>query len=341
MNNLFQGLLGPSPQDVLAEQQDRLNMQLSGMQNPYERLGLLLGTAFMGDPRKSQAYQAAQAQQDEISGIANDPIAKANYLRQAVADGRIPLDKLKQVQQAIDFLDPQQEAETLSIRDISSLRETFTPESVQSFIETGDQSVLVNKDNVKLARAVSKDDADWEAFKGSELTLGEKFYDDLLEAYGPRRFADWGEDERLDAVRSNLYNTALSIAASSDKQLTREEALKEAKKRVIATLREADQFSDVSVGSPSSASGNTASSASAPIDTIPQGNPVFDEPRVEGVDLPRDIKSIELEIEKLKNTPRSGTREANAKRNKRLAELNRELSKAKKRDQPQRTKRTR
>lgn len=312
MSSLFAGLFGPSTQDIIAERQDQLDTSLAGMTNPYERLGMLLGTAIGGRPTQSAAYQAAKAREEEVAGLGSDPMARANYLRTAIAEGRIPADKLKQAQQAIEALDPTTAAATYTPKEIADMYAAYTDESVKAFLAGGDSGVLVPQGNNKQVRGVIEGDADWQAYEGAELSLGDKFYDDILLKYGPRPLLDkFGKDNRLTAAKSALYNEANQIRFNSETPMTLAEALRKAKTNQIKVMGDTDEFSFLNgQGSSGMASNNTPAAGSTPAvgdDTQSMaldenGNPLIIEPPavIEGEDVARSVEAIDTDLAKLK-----------------------------------------
>lgn len=311
MSSLFAGLFGPSTQDIIAERQDQLDTSLAGMTNPYERLGLLLGTAVGGRPTQSAAYQAAKAREDEVANIGNNPAARANYLREAIAQGRIPADKLKQAQQAIEALDPTTAMKPITAKELAELNAAYTDESVKQYLSTGDLGVLVSQGTNKAARSVVKDDPDWKAFEGAELQLGEGFYDDLLGAFGPKGITDLGEDNRLEPAKSAVYNLANQIRFNSEQPMTLAQSLKLAKNQMVKEMSN-DAFSFLKGSQPAGMAGNNTTTgggtpavgntelvntSDVPID----GNPIEPPPELVGEDLDESQTSLRNREQNLVN----------------------------------------
>lgn len=327
MDNLFSGLFGPSSQDILTQQQDQLNTSLAGMSNPFERLGMLLGTAATARPKQSTSYQEAVQREQQLQEAGSDPVARANFLRQAVADGRIPADQLVNAKRAIDLLDPTKGEGTVSASDLNSLYSNFTSESVKKYLESNDANDLSKLTNKKVARAVAKDDADWSAYEGSIKGLGgEEFFGDLLAQYGERKVTDVGEDNRLDAAKADVYNLANTLAVNAETPLTRSEALKQAKEQIIGGLRsnEAnDPFAGATLGNRP-----TASSDSSPT-VVATENPDVQSFALEdtggelvGEDMPESQASLKTREENLtKELESATTRGAKANIRRELADV--------------------
>lgn len=340
MSSIFQGLFGPTTQDILTQRQDNLDTSLAGMSNPYERLGLLLGTALSGRTKDTEAYKAAQAREDEQAALGNDPVARAQYLRDAIAQGRIPADKLKQAQQAIEALDPTTATKPITAKELAELNAAYTDESVKQYLSTGDLGVLVSQGTNKAARSVVKDDPDWKAFEGAELQLGEGFYDDLLGAFGPKALTDLGQDNRLEPAKSAVYNLANQIRFNSEQPMTLAQSLKLAKNQMVEEMSN-DEFSFLKGSQPAGMAGNnTTTSVGTPAvgnDTQSMaldenGNPLtIDPPPVlEGEDLARSVEAIDKDLDELKAALKNASgRGERSEIQKQISKLNKEKRKAK------------
>lgn len=340
MSSLFAGLFGPSTQDIIAERQDQLDTSLAGMTNPYERLGLLLGTAVSGRPTQSAAYQTAKAREDEVASIGNNPVARANYLREAIAQGRIPADKLKQAQQAIEALDPTTAMKPITAKELAELNAAYTDESVKQYLSTGDLGVLVSQGTNKAARSVVKDDPDWKAFEGAELQLGEGFYDDLLGAFGPKGLTDIGTDNRLEPAKSAVYNLANQIRFNSEQPMTLAQSLKLAKNQMVKEMSN-DAFSFLKGGQSSGMAGNTTTGTSntpavgddtQSMALDENGNPLtIDPPPVlEGEDVARSVEAIDKDLSELKAALKSAKlRSERSEIQNKISKLNKEKRMAK------------
>lgn len=336
MSNMFAGLFGPTSQDILAEQKDQLNTSLAGMTNPYERLGMLLGTAAVSRPKESAAYKQAVANEQGISDN-TDPIARAAYLRQAVAEGRIPADKLVDAKRAIDLLDPNKTG-GMSVKDLTSLHSNYTSASVAEYLKSGDFGDLSRLSNKKVARAVAKDDADWTAYEGSLKGLGgEEFFGDLLAQYGERRTTDVGEDNRLDAAKADVYNLANTLAVNSETPMTKSEALKKAKEQIIGNYKSNqadDEFANAVVGnntagSASPASADTSNPNQVPAPTDNKGQGIGDDgPALQGEDITRDTAAVETDLKNAKEALKEATSKGRRlELQKKISKLNKELKK--------------